>query len=135
MQSDINSGTTNSKQNEDTGKLIYGMVYSLKSISKKLSYDTNSIKTIATGRYRLHILMTASNLWFVLFSDLGQQDLSNVLQYIYSEIYVKFVANNFLSPIDFAECKEEMRGQGFRKINNKKFIEGIDRFLGPLVNN
>lgn len=135
LQSNSSSGTTNSKQNEDTAKLLYGMIFSLRSVSQKLSSSPtpNNLRTISTGKYRVHILFTASGLLFVLLSDLKQQDLSEVLHYLYSEIYVRFVVNNLLSPIDFAECEDEKRGQGFRKISNRNFIEGIERFLGPMV--
>ncbi|AET37386.1 TRAPP subunit BET5 Ecym_1134 [Eremothecium cymbalariae DBVPG len=133
LKADSSSGTTNSKQNEDTAKLIYGMIYSLQSISRRISSSTNSVKTISTGKYRIHLLPTTTGIWFVLFSDLKQQDLSQVLQYLYGEIYVRYVARNMLSPVDFAESTNETRGQGFRKINNRNFIRAVDRFLGPMV--
>lgn len=135
MKSNQASGTTNSKQNEDTAKLIYGMVFSLRSIAQKLSRNEsrNEIRTIATGKYRAHILCTATGLWFVILSDLKQEDLSHVLRYIYSEIYVNYVANNWFGPIDFAETEQEKRGQGTRKITNRNFVRGIEQFLSPMV--
>lgn len=92
----------------------------------------NKVKTISTGQYRIHLLTTMTGLRFVLFSDLHQQDLSNILQYIYSEIYVKFVACNILVPIDYSENENEMKGQGFRKITNRNFIQAVENFLGPM---
>ncbi|CAR23002.1 TRAPP subunit BET5 [Lachancea thermotolerans CBS 6340] len=136
LKSNQSSGTTNSKLNEDTAKLLYGMVFSLRSISQKLSGEGshNEIRTISTGKYRAHILCTASGLWFVLLSDLKQEDLSHVLRYLYSEIYVKTVVHNWFSPVDFAESDSEKRGQGFRKIRNRNFLASVERFLGPMVN-
>ncbi|SCU78112.1 LAFA_0A04962g1_1 [Lachancea sp. 'fantastica'] len=136
LKTNPSSGTTNSKLNEDTAKLLYGMVFSLRSISQKLgSKDSfNEIKTIATAKYRAHILCTASGLWFILLSDLKQEDLSQVLRYLYSEIYVKTVVYNWLSPVDFAESANEKRGQGFRKIRNRQFLLAVEQFLGPMVN-
>ena len=57
-----------------------------------------------------------------------------VLQYIYSHIYVKYVSSNLLSPYDFAENESEMRGQGTRKITNRNFISVLESFLAPMVN-
>lgn len=133
------SGTINSKQNEDIGKLLYGMIFSLRSITQKLgsndhSVATNDIRTISTGKFRIHTYCTASGLWFVLITDFKQQNYSQVLRYIYSHIYVKFVVHNYLSPYDFSENKSEMRGQGFRKITNIKFINCLEAFLEPMVN-
>ncbi|SCU78358.1 LAME_0A04236g1_1 [Lachancea meyersii CBS 8951] len=136
LKTNPSSGTTNSKLNEDTAKLLYGMVFSLRSISQKLGSkgSFNEIRTIATGKYRAHILCTASGLWFILLSDLGQEDLSQVLRYLYSEIYVKTVVYNWLSPVDFADSPNERRGQGFRKIRNRQFLLAVEKFLGPMVN-
>ncbi|AMD22092.1 HGL248Cp [Eremothecium sinecaudum] len=134
IPADSSSGITNSKQNEDTAKLIYGMIFSLQSMSRRMSSKSNTVRTIATGKYRIHLLSTITGLSFVLFSDLKQQDLSQLLQYIYSEIYVKYVARNMLSPIDYAENDSEKRGQGFRKINNRNFIKAVQDVLGPMVN-
>lgn len=135
LKSSQTRGTTNSKQNDDTAKLLYGMIFSLRMISQKLSGDGshNELRTLATGKYRAHILCTASGLWFVILSDLKQEDLSQVLRYLYNEIYVKTVVNNWLSPIDFADNETEKRGQGFRKIDNRNFLASVEQFLGPMV--
>ncbi|CAG59917.1 uncharacterized protein GVI51_H04169 [Nakaseomyces glabratus] len=135
LLSNSGSGTINSKQNDETAKLLYGMVYSLRTITQKLSHGSmkNEIRTIATGKYLVHIFCTASGLWFILLSDFRQQSYSQVLHYIYGHIYVKYVANNLLSPIDFAENKNETRGQGFRKITNRNFIKSLEAFLAPMV--
>lgn len=91
------------------------------------------MKTISTGKYRIHLLTTPTGLRFVLFSDLNHQDLAHVLQYLYGEVYVRYVARNMLSPVDFAESASETRGQGFRKINNRNFLSAVERFLGPML--
>lgn len=129
------SGTINSKQTEETAKLLYGMIYSLRSVTQKLSRgDTsNDVRSISIGKYRIHTYCTASGLWFVLLSDYKQASYSHVLRYIHSHIYVKYVTHNILSPDDFAESEKETRGQGFRKINNRNFISAIETFLGPMI--
>lgn len=135
LLSNTASGTINSKQNDETAKLLYGMIYSLRTITQKLSHGTmkNEIRTVATGKYLVHIYCSASGLWFVLISDFKQQSYSQVLQYIYSHIYMKYVACNLLSPIDFAESDSEKRGQGFRKISNRNFINALEGFLAPMI--
>ncbi|CAI4967166.1 AVN_HP_G0081110.mRNA.1.CDS.1 [Saccharomyces cerevisiae] len=136
LASNSASGTINSKQNEDDAKLLYGMIFSLRYITQKLSKGSvkNDIRSISTGKYRVHTYCTASGLWFVLLSDFKQQSYTQVLQYIYSHIYVKYVSNNLLSPYDFAENENEMRGQGTRKITNRNFISVLESFLAPMVN-
>lgn len=129
------SGTVNSKQNEETAKLLYGMIFSLRSIALKLSKDStgNDIRSISTGKYRIHTYCTASGLWFVLTTDFKQQSYSQVLQYIYSHIYVKHITHNLLSAFDLAENESETRGQGTRKIANRNFINALESFLTPMV--
>ncbi|SCU78777.1 LADA_0A07536g1_1 [Lachancea dasiensis] len=136
LKSNHASGTINSKLNEDTAKLLYGMVFSLRSISQKLAGQGphNEIRTIATGKYRAHVLCTASGLWFILLSDLKRENLSEVLRYLYGEIYIKTVVHNWLSPIDFAESEAEKRGRGTRKIRNRNFLQRVEEFLGPMIN-
>ncbi|SCV01102.1 LAMI_0G09340g1_1 [Lachancea mirantina] len=129
------SGVVNSKQNEDTAKLLFGMIFSLKSICRKLGNEdvSNEIRTIATGKYRVHVLTTASGLWLVLLTDVQQKNVSEVLHHLYGEIYVPSVAENWLSPIDFAEKEEEKMGQGFRKIQNRYFLRAVEQYLSPMV--
>ncbi|KAH3900030.1 probable Trafficking protein particle complex subunit BET5 [Saccharomycodes ludwigii] len=129
-------GTINSKQNEEVGKLLFGMVYSLKSIVTRLSHSntSNNVRTISTSIFKIHILSTASGLNFVFISDIGSESLSHLLHYIYQELYVPYVARNYLSPIDFTENDvEETRGQGTRKISNPLFVESVEQFLQPMV--
>ncbi|AQZ15655.1 BET5 (YML077W) [Zygosaccharomyces parabailii] len=135
LLSNSSSGTINSKQNEETAKLLYGMIYSLRSVTQKLSKEgtNNEVRSISIGKFRIHTYCTASGLWFVLLSDYKQASYSHVLQYIHSHIYVKYVTRNLLSPYDFAENKNETRGQGFRKINNRNFISTLESFLAPMI--
>lgn len=134
-----NNGTINSKQNDEVGKLLYGMIFSLNSISQKLSTSltdsdiNNNVRSISTGKFRIHTMQSATGLWFILITDFKQQNYSQVLQYIYSHIYVKYVAHNLLSPYDFALDPQEQRGQGIRRINNRHFINSLESFLQPML--
>lgn len=135
LSSNSSSGTVNSKQNDETSKLLYGMIFSLRSVTQKVSKGPgkNDIKSISTGKYRIHTYCTASGLQFILITDFKQQSYIQVLQYIYSHIYVKYVAHNMLSPNDFAENENEMKGQGFRKITNRNFVQSLESFLSPMI--
>ncbi|SMN18746.1 similar to Saccharomyces cerevisiae YML077W BET5 Component of the TRAPP (transport protein particle) complex [Maudiozyma saulgeensis] len=131
------SGTTNSKQNDDISKLLYGIIFSLRSVTGKLSSTetgrTNEISSISTGRFRIHTYCTATGLWFVLLTDFKPFNYSKVLQHIYSDIFVKYITNNYLSPYDFAQSEGEKRGQGTRKITNRHFKNNLELFLEPMI--
>lgn len=132
--SNSNSGTINSKQNEEVAKLLYGMLYSMRSITHKMSQNAgNEIRSMSTGKYRVHTLFTATGLWFVLLTDFRQEAYGLILQQIYSNIYVKYVAQNWLVSLDLSANETETRGRGTRKINNRLFITAIEDFLAPIV--
>lgn len=135
LSSDSTSGTLNSKQNEETAKLLYGMVFSLRTITKRLSDGSikNDVRSISTGKYRVHLYCTASGLWLILLTDFKQQSYFQVLQYIYSHIYVKYITHNILIPQDLSENDSEMRGQGTKKITNRNFISSLESFLSPMI--
>lgn len=140
LPSNPESGTTNSKQNDDIAKLLYGMIFSLRSLANKLTSDSeenglsrNDIRSISTGKFRIHTYCTATGLWFVLLTDFKPFNYVKVLKHIYSDIYVRFVSSNYLSPYDFTESGSERRGQGTRKINNQRFVASIEKFLQPMV--
>ncbi|KAH3687109.1 hypothetical protein WICPIJ_001911 [Wickerhamomyces pijperi] len=124
------TGSINSKDNEDTAKLLFGTIFSLRNISNKLSPSSttmtsaNSLKSFATTNYRAHYYETASGLKFVAMSDLNVKDLQKELRFVYERIYVDCVVRNPLCPVDF-------KHQG-KKITNGSFIHGIDRFFGTL---
>ncbi|CCF59808.1 hypothetical protein KAFR_0I00270 [Kazachstania africana CBS 2517] len=134
------SGTTNSKQNENVAKLLYGLIFSLRSITDKISSDPvdflsqkNRIRSITTGKCRVHLFETATGFWFALMTDFKQDDYYDILNHIYKNIFVRFISLNYISPSDFVENEDEKGGQGIRKINNKNFINNLELFLSPLI--
>lgn len=114
----------NSKTQQSRGKLIYGMIHSLRSMSVKMA-PGNTLRTISTGKYRIHALFTASNLWIVIFSDLTHHELHERLDKIY-ELYLKYVVHNMLKPIDFKKAEEDGETA---KITNTSFIKAVDQVL------
>ncbi|CDO92218.1 unnamed protein product [Kluyveromyces dobzhanskii CBS 2104] len=122
----VNQSTSivNSKEQQSRGKLIYGMIHSLKSMSTKIA-PGNMLRTLTTGKYRIHALFTASNLWIVIFSDLTHHELHETLDRIY-ELYLKYVVHNMLKPIDF---KESAGLKESKKITSPSFIRAVDHVL------
>lgn len=117
-------GSINSNNDSDMAKLLFGMIFSLKNISKKLGeeIDHNQLRSFSTGNYRVHFFETLTNFKFVLVSDLEVDNLQKQLQELHANIFVKTVVFNALSPIEFGE----------NKISNPNFIQKSDAFLKSL---
>lgn len=118
-------GSTNHSNESDTAKLMFGMLYSLKNIASKLGDKEarNNLKSLSTGKFRLHLFETASGLRFVIVLDPAIDNLQSVLWELYSNYYVRNVALNALLPVDFAS--DEL-------LANPKFVLETDRFLVSL---
>lgn len=116
------------KVDDDQSKLLFGALFSLRNMARKLGQNDdsheNQLNSFATARYRAHFFESASGLKFCLTTDLNTQHLQNVLKFIYSNLFVKFIARNPLSPIDFDEQT---------KITSVKFINSLDSYLKSAV--
>lgn len=119
-------GSVNKSNDSDAAKLLFGLVYSLKNISTKLGSSAgtvNLLKSFATQNYRIHLYETASGLRFCLISDVGLDNLQLVLHKLYTDIYLRTVVYNSLSPIDFKPGE---------KISNSNFIIEVDSLIQGL---
>lgn len=125
-ESHTGSGSVNSKNNEDNAKLLFGALFSLRSIAEKLG-DTpeakNTLTSFSTAKYRAHFYESASGLRFCILSDTKTMNLQDVLKYIYANIYVEHIVKNPLSPVDFKPGS---------KITNQRFIRLIDNYLSQI---
>jgi len=101
----------------DRQKLIFGLVWSLKAFSRKMSTTKiHSFKSYKTAKYKLHIFEIATGLKFILLTVPVRGDLTANIKEIYDNIYVPFVAKNIFQDLD-------------AKIDNQKFNEEIQKFI------
>ncbi|ODQ79530.1 hypothetical protein BABINDRAFT_161922 [Babjeviella inositovora NRRL Y-12698] len=132
-------GTVNASNQNDSAKLLFGALFSLRNIANKLgtlpfNEDTsvtdplaihrkNSLKSFATGKYRAHFMETALGLYFCILSDPNVADLQIVLKDLYADVYVNHVVKNSASDVDFPA--EEV-------IGNESFVRGVDQLITAL---
>lgn len=78
------------------GKLMYGMLFSIKSFVAKISPldPKEGFINYKTSKYTLHCLETPSGLKFVMNTDNQAQGVRDLLKKIYAEIYVKYAIRN-----------------------------------------
>ena len=115
-------GSINKNNDLDRLKLLFGTLYSLKTICGKLVED-NQLKLFSIGDFRLHYYELASTYKFVLVSDAHVDNLQLVLYTLYSKYFVETVALNALSPVEF--------GTGY--IRNSDFVTGCDEYLKSIA--
>lgn len=109
---------------KDDARLIFGTIYSLRNIVKKLGGQDDSFISYRTGQYKLHYYETPTNVKFVILTDVGTLNMRNVLHQIYVNLYVEYVIKNPLSPV------EHKSGKG---VANELFELALDQFVKGLL--
>ncbi|KAL2219785.1 TRAPP complex subunit [Thermoascus aurantiacus ATCC 26904] len=105
---------------DDDAKLIFGTVYSLRNMVRKLGGEDDSFISYRTSQYKLHYYETPTNIKFVMITDTKSPSMRVALQQIYVNLYVEYVVKNPLSPI------EHPGGVG---VNNELFEESLEQFV------
>ncbi|KAI5801637.1 Sybindin-like protein [Peziza echinospora] len=108
---------------QDDAKLIFGVIFSLRNMVRKLSTPEDSFISYRTNNYKLHYYETPTNLKFVMITDTKTNNLRVVLHQIYVNLYVEYVVKNPLSPV------EHPGGEG---VACELFELGLDSFVVSL---
>ncbi|KTW27363.1 hypothetical protein T552_02342 [Pneumocystis carinii B80] len=107
---------------EDEAKLLFGVLYSLQKMSKKLAGPDEIFISYKTQEYKLHYYETASRIRFILITDPNCGNLLYVLQQIYISLYVEYVVKN---PLGNMECPKD-------DVNVELFERTLDQFIRSL---
>ncbi|KAI1331181.1 snare-like protein, partial [Xylariaceae sp. FL0255] len=110
-------------KNADDAKLIFGTVFSLRNMVRKLGGDDDAFISFRTTEYKLHYYETPTNLRYAMLTEPGAPSMRNVLHQIYINLWVEYVVKNPLSPV------EHKGGEGVR---NEMFEMGLDKFIRGL---
>ncbi|KAL2270377.1 hypothetical protein VTJ83DRAFT_2561 [Remersonia thermophila] len=109
---------------DNDAKLIFGTVFSLRNMVRKLGGEDDAFVSYRTANYKLHYYETASNLRLVMLTDTATLSMRNVLHQIYINLWVEYVVKNPLSPV------EHKGGAGVR---NELFELGLEQFIRGLM--
>ncbi|GAA5871714.1 hypothetical protein JCM16303_000841 [Sporobolomyces ruberrimus] len=108
---------------DEEAKLVYGVVFSLKNMVKKLSSrESDSFHSFSTSTYKLHSLSTPSQFHFILLTSPTAQTHRPLLKSIYEGIFNEYVVRNPLVELS------TRRGEG-KGIGNETFRREVDRLL------
>jgi hypothetical protein len=75
---------------DDNAKLIFGTVFSLRNMVRKLGGDDDAFVSYRTPHYKLHYYETASSLRLVMLTDTATLSMRNVLHQIYINLWVEY---------------------------------------------
>lgn len=89
--------TTKSAAASDDAKLVFGTIFSLRNMVRKLGGDDDAFISYRTAHYKLHFYETPANLRFVLLTDTASASMRNVLHQIYINLWVEYGASLALS--------------------------------------
>lgn len=82
--------TRSSIRAQNDAKLIFGTVFSLRNMVRKLGGEDDAFISYRTGQYRMHYYETPTNLRFVILTDTATMNMRNVLHQIYINLWVEY---------------------------------------------
>lgn len=134
------TGQINKNNDADNSKLLFGILYSLKTIATKListsddSAPLNELKQLTIGQFRIHFWESLTRFKFVIITDLHVQSLQLELWQLYSQFFIRYVVENALLPVEFKWKEDDSLGENeiYGKINNGRFIHETDQYLKSL---
>ena len=89
-----------SMDREQEAKLLYGMLFSIKSFVNKLSPEDlkEGFQSFRTSQYRFNLYETPTKVKFVLNTDtaLTHPVVRDLLKKLHSQVYVEFLVKNLL---------------------------------------
>jgi len=87
-----------SMDKQEEAKLLYGMLFSIKSFANKLSPDDmkEGFQSFKTNKYRLNVFETPTQIKFVMNTDTAVTHpiVRDLLQNLYRQIYVEYALKN-----------------------------------------
>ncbi|CAL1532697.1 unnamed protein product [Lymnaea stagnalis] len=91
-----------SMSKDEEYKLMYGMIFSIKSFASRLSPTDmkEGFLNFTTSKYKLHFFETPSGLKLIMNTDLSVGNMKDVLHQIFSSLYVEYVVKNPLCELD-----------------------------------
>ncbi|KAG7697491.1 hypothetical protein KL951_002853 [Ogataea haglerorum] len=136
----IQKGTVNAQNNNNTSKLLFGTLFSLRKIAGSVctpqtethqeeEFNTsnlnsfNALQSFRTLNYKCHYYETMNGLRFVVVTHPAARSLQSSLIEIYHSIYLPTVVRNPLMPVNYRE--DEV-------ISNDRFVRAIDEYWASL---
>lgn len=91
-----NGKKTRSLPEDQEFKLMYGMIFSIKSFISRMSDKTSkdSFVSYKTSQYKLHYYESPTGIKIILNTDVNVGRLQDTLQHIYKKIFVEYVVCN-----------------------------------------
>lgn len=110
----------------EEAKLMYGMLFSIKSFANKISPTGNKNQYLfyKTNKYALHMMETLSGLKFVLNTSPAATGVLEFLQQYYLKIWVEYATSNFLWPGGTAIQSDLFKSKSGEFIKNSS-INGV----------
>ncbi|KAJ5220754.1 uncharacterized protein N7469_009641 [Penicillium citrinum] len=78
------------KAGDDDAKLVFGTVFSLRNMVRKLGGEEDNFVSYSTSQYKLHYYETPTNIKFVMLTDLKSPSMRIALQQIYINLFVEY---------------------------------------------